>query len=133
MFNQIFIANGSKNLTQLAAEHFARILKDAKCEKPMPRVVFMKDLFPSHNKRYIPSGTLLHFCGSQSGCCPHESQKCVAKSVQQILLYFRVFELTSSGSKKSVEAIHFKNDTLCQCKFVNSNERYGIVGMVLLG
>ena len=105
--------------SHLAAQHFARILKVAKCDKPTQRVVYLSKLFPKVNKKYIPFATILSYCDSTSGCCSDETQRCVAKTIKPITLHFLVLEVTSEGNRKSVESIGFKNHTQCQCRHIN--------------
>lgn len=118
------ISKSSKE-SLLASQHFNRILKEAKCRFPVPRVVHIKDLFPSAvsaTKKYIPHCTVLYSCGQFSGCCRQESEQCETNITQQIDLYFRVIELTSDGKqKKSIERLSLKNDTECHCVPINKN------------
>ncbi|XP_054169360.1 putative phospholipase B-like 2 [Oppia nitens] len=98
----------AKNDTQLAAEHFANILRLAKCHNPM--------------QRYIPFATIINVCDASTGCCSDETQTCAAKTVQKVILHFLVIEVTADGNRKSVESISFDNHTQCHCKHVNSDE-----------
>ena len=107
------------NGSQLAAKHFARVLKTAKCDKPVPRVVYLSKLFPQINKKYIPFATILHVCDSSSGCCSDESYRCSPKRADRITLHFITYELTDQGNMRNTEALKFDNHTQCQCKHIN--------------
>jgi hypothetical protein len=120
----LYLVTSNKNLSQLASSHFSRILKDGKCSVPVPRMVYISELNPPPNKKYLPHCTQLHACGPQFSCCPQESDVCVAKSVEKVELYFWVLELTPQGSKKSVESIVFNNHTECECRHRSLNMRY---------
>ncbi|CAG2171803.1 unnamed protein product [Oppiella nova] len=111
------------NDSQLAAEHFARILKTAKCSQPVPRVIYLSKLFSTYNKKYVPFATVLNICDSTSGCCSDETQRCVAKSIEKVVLHFLVLEVTVEGNKKSVDAINFNNHTQCECRHINSSSQ----------
>jgi hypothetical protein len=111
------------NESLLASQHFSRILKEAKCQIPVPRVVNIQELFPSATKKYIPHCTLLHFCGYDSGCCRQENERCVPKTVQNVELYFWTIELTPRGQKKGVEMIIMQNHTECECQHINDSPR----------
>ena len=107
------------NGSQLAAQHFALMMKVAKCDKPVPRVVYLSKLYPKINKKYIPFATVLSVCDSSAGCCSDESHRCVPKTIESITLHFLALELTAEGNTKSVEAINFENHTQCLCRHIN--------------
>jgi len=113
---------GSKNDSMMASQHFSRIVKEAKCQTPVPRVIHLSDIFPSARKKFVPHCTLLYFCGSYSGCCRQENEQCAPKTIQEVDLYFWVIELTTDGKqKKGVEAITMKNHTECHCQPINND------------
>ncbi|XP_054153821.1 snake venom vascular endothelial growth factor toxin barietin-like [Oppia nitens] len=111
------------NESLLASQHFSRILKEAKCQQPVPRVVNIQELFPSATKKYIPHCTLMHFCGYDTGCCRQENERCVPKTVQDVDLYFFTVELTPRGQRKGVEMITMQNHTECMCQPINDSPR----------
>lgn len=106
----------------LATQHVNRMIKDASCSKPVPKVVRVQDLLPNStpHKQYLPHCTVLHFCGQESGCCRSERHHCVPKNVEEVKLYFLTVELTPTGTKKGVETITAKNHTECHCVPINS-------------
>lgn len=76
----------------------------------------------SAKKKFVPHCTLLHVCGHFSGCCRQENEQCVAKTAEDVKLYFWVIELTPDGKqKKGVEHIVMKNHTECQCQAINDD------------
>ena len=108
---------------KLATNHFSSMLRDAKCERPMPRVVHVSEMFPNARKQYAPHCTVIHFCGDDTGCC-HENEQCVARHEETIELRFWVVELAADESKdgkkiiqrKGVEKLRFSNATECHCQ-----------------
>lgn len=107
------------NESQLAAQHFARVLRVAKCDRPMPRVLYLSKIFPQVNKKYIPFATILHVCDSSSGCCSDERFRCSPKNSERITLHFITYELTDQGNARNTEALTFDNHTKCHCKHIN--------------
>lgn len=65
--------------------------KEAQCKVPRSRVVKVTDHYPSSNKKYVPSCTVLHQCADDTGCCGSPTLKCGPKSTQPILLHFLVY------------------------------------------
>lgn len=99
-----------------ASQHFSRVLSEAKCAKPFPRVVKMDELFPNSGKKFVPRCTLIHYCGDDTGCCQHENQRCSPLKQEPVTLYFWVVELTNRGQKRGIEKVTLLNDTECYCK-----------------
>lgn len=99
-----------------ASQHFTRVLSEAKCSKPFPRVVKLDELFPNSGKKFVPRCTLIHYCGEDTGCCQQENQKCSPLKQEPITLYFWVVELTNRGQKRGIEKVTLFNDTECYCK-----------------
>ena len=119
----IKLIESKQNESALASQHFSRIIKEAKCKLPVPRVVNIQKMFPSGTKKYIPHCTLLHYCGHESGCCRQENEQCVPKVIETVQLYFWTIELTPSGPKKGIEMIEMKNHTECMCQPINDLPR----------
>lgn len=113
----------AKNESTLASQHYSRVLKEVRCQNPVPRVVHISQLFPSARKKYVPHCTMLYVCGQESGCCRQENEQCVPKTIEDVDLYFWVVELTPKGPKKGVEVITMKNHTECYCQPLNDNPR----------
>lgn len=80
------------------------------------------ELHPSAIKKYIPHCTILHFCGPHSGCCRHENEQCVPKTVEEVKLYFWTIELTPRGHKKGIEVVSMQNHTECMCAPINGKQ-----------
>lgn len=78
-----------------AYKHQMRVSKEASCKVPRSRVVKVTDVYPSSNKKYIPSCTVLHVCSDDTGCCSSPTLKCGPKSSQPIYLHFLVYVSTS--------------------------------------
>jgi len=105
-----------------ASKHFARVLKEARCSQPFPRVIKMSDVMPnSTRKTYLPRCTLIHYCGDDTGCCSQDNQRCVAAKKEAITLYFWVMEITDRGSRKGVEKVVLLNHTECHCQVFNNS------------
>ena len=99
-----------------ASQHFTRVLSEAKCSKPYPRVVQLDELFPNSGKKFVPRCTLIHYCGEDTGCCQQENQRCSPLKQEPVTLYFWVIELTNRGQKRGIEKVTLFNDTECYCK-----------------
>lgn len=112
----------TNNDSLLASQHFTRILKEAKCQTPVPKVIHISDFILSAKRKFVPHCTLLHFCGHFSGCCRQENEECVAKTVEEVKLHFWVIELLPDGKqKKGVDFLTMKNHTECHCQPINDN------------
>lgn len=102
----------------MASQHYQRIIKYAKCQRPHARVVNVQSELkhnPSASKKYIPHCTILHTCGPHSGCCRLENEQCIPKRIEDVKLYFWTIELTPRGHKKGIEVITMQNHTECMC------------------
>jgi len=103
------------NETRLASLHYGRVLREAKCKKPVPKVIHVLDVHPNGLRKYLPHCTVLHRCGAESGCCGSENQVCQPKTIELVSLYFWVIELSPKVNKKRVEKLTFENHTECFC------------------
>lgn len=74
-----------------AYKHQIRMSKEASCKVPRSKVIKVTDVYPSSNKKYIPSCTVLHVCADDTGCCSSPTLKCGPKSSQPIYLHFLVY------------------------------------------
>ncbi|GAB0089101.1 sarcoplasmic reticulum histidine-rich calcium-binding protein [Sergentomyia squamirostris] len=97
-----------------AMEHTSRILHEAECKWPRPKVIPV----PNNDtaKTYTPHCTILHRCDDDTACCIHEGMKCTALETTTVRLYFHV---TNIGRRHSIEQLTFVNHTRCHC--VNRN------------
>uniref|UniRef100_A0A1A9VXY6 Platelet-derived growth factor (PDGF) family profile domain-containing protein n=1 Tax=Glossina austeni TaxID=7395 RepID=A0A1A9VXY6_GLOAU len=69
----------------LASAHHRRIVGEAICRLPQPRVErIRRDPW----KIYTPHCTVLHRCADDTGCCPSERQTCAPKRTKTVDLYF---------------------------------------------
>lgn len=69
-----------------AQQHYYRVAKEILCENPKPKVIHVQ-LDPS--KSYVPSCTILHRCGDDTGCCKN-TKTCQAIQKENVDLYFTV-------------------------------------------
>lgn len=113
-------AKVSRQEAAQASAHVLKIIKEGKCHQPSPRVIKVQDLFADTRKRFLPSCTIFHVCGEDTGCCEQEHLKCAASKQEVVTLYFWVLELTDQGHKRSVESITIKNDTECSCQSISN-------------
>lgn len=90
-YNCLFFSPTGDKENGEAYKHQMRMLKESSCKVPRPRVVKVADVYPSSNKRYMPSCTVLHVCADDTGCCNSPSLKCGPKTSQPIYLYFLVY------------------------------------------
>ncbi|XP_050524738.1 uncharacterized protein LOC126896201 isoform X2 [Daktulosphaira vitifoliae] len=105
-----------------AYKHQMRIAKEALCKVPRPRVIKASDIYPSSNKRYIPSCTVLHVCADDTGCCGSPLLKCGPKSTQPLHLQFLVYTEPGLGDRHASDrqtyqkSLLFYNHTECECQ-----------------
>lgn len=120
-YQRLIINQPNSNESLLASEHYNRVLKYAKCQYPMAKVVNIQNELqnPSATKKYIPHCTILHYCGEHTGCCRLETEHCIAKTIEMVRLYFWTIEITARGHKKGIEVIMMKNHTECMCAPIN--------------
>uniref|UniRef100_A0A1A9WUX0 Platelet-derived growth factor (PDGF) family profile domain-containing protein n=1 Tax=Glossina brevipalpis TaxID=37001 RepID=A0A1A9WUX0_9MUSC len=94
----------------LASAHHRRIVGEAICRLPQPRVErIRRDPW----KIYTPHCTVLHRCADDTGCCPSERQTCAPKRTKAVDLYFFVISLNETQG--SIERLTFVNHTECHC------------------
>lgn len=111
----------------MASQHYQRIIKFAKCQRPHARVVNVQSELkhnPSASKKYIPHCTILHTCGPHSGCCRMENEQCIPKRIEDVKLYFWTIELTPRGHKKGIEVITMQNHTECMCAPIGTINKF---------
>ncbi|XP_064481481.1 uncharacterized protein LOC135394596 [Ornithodoros turicata] len=112
---------------RMASEHFLRIRTTARCRLPKTRVVYVKDYYSDPSKEYLPSCTVLHRCGDDTGCCDSEQYKCVPRAIQEVTLYFYTIQLQNQngevGFRNSVSKLLFTNHTECECQPINDIPR----------
>ncbi|GAB6024057.1 hypothetical protein CHUAL_014228 [Chamberlinius hualienensis] len=121
----------SKDLAEIkkANEHYLKVYNHARCKVPKWRVVKVKDFYPDPSKEYLPSCTLLHRCGDDSGCCESDTMQCVAKKRDLVELYFYKLNVGNVGDGvgitpgDTVEKLTFYNDTECECQPVDDRPR----------
>lgn len=117
------ISSNGISFREEAQRHFQRVRRTAKCSIPQQRVVCVRDFLPKilAHKKYTPHCTVLHYCGSDVGCCPGEGQVCGPISIQPIELPFLVTEVTLTGQRRQVvQLFKFENHTECGCKLPTS-------------
>lgn len=95
-----------------AADHVLKMRKEALCRWPRPRVVSVRDVYPSPSKNYNPACTILHRCADDTGCCRSEGT-CVPKHLHTVELSFYTSVI---GSPARVEKLKFDNHTECECR-----------------
>lgn len=110
----------SKEEAVQATSHVNRIIREGKCHQPSPRILKIQELFLNSRKRFLPSCTIIHVCGEDTGCCDHEDFKCTSSKQEVVTLYFWVLELTEHGHKRTVESLTVKNDTECSCQSISN-------------
>ncbi|KAI5753326.1 hypothetical protein M8J77_025922 [Diaphorina citri] len=107
-----------QNLQRLAFKHKMKVVKDAACRKPMPKVIKVSDVYPSATKIYLPQCTIIHQCAEDTGCCSGPFEKCGPKSSEKVDLYFYAYSTSSivrGASPHQIEKLGFYNHTECEC------------------
>lgn len=74
-----------------AEMHLQRMNKEAACKLPRAKVISVQSVHPDASRTYIPSCTILHRCGDDTGCC--ERGVCSPKNQKSVELYFHVSTL----------------------------------------
>ncbi|XP_054741569.1 uncharacterized protein LOC129246881 [Anastrepha obliqua] len=98
----------------LATDHINRMKVEARCNRPLKRVFHVSN---DTSKTYVPSCTILHRCGEDTGCCRSMGQVCTVKTYEDVPVYFIVIQVNSSKSRRQreVEILWLRNDTECHC------------------
>lgn len=109
---------------KMANNHILRMRSNAKCQKPVPQVVRVKDYYPDPSREYYPRCTILHRCGDDTGCCEHDAFRCAPSHVQEVTLYFYSLTVGKVGFVDNrVEKLLFENHTACHCQQINDLPR----------
>ncbi|XP_067622587.1 uncharacterized protein [Eurosta solidaginis] len=103
-----------KSQSDLATEHINLMKVAARCSRPLPRVIHVSN---DTSKTYIPTCTILHRCGEDTGCCRSMGQVCTVKTYEDVPLHFIVIQVNSSNSRRQtdIEMLMLRNDTECHC------------------
>lgn len=108
---------------ELARRHYQRVAPQIACALPKPKIFRVG----TTSMPLLPSATVLHRCGENSGCCSVATHKCVAKTKEKVKLYFRVKALPvlTSGRKKKIRIKKFMyfNHTECYCRDMSYKPR----------
>ncbi|XP_046738701.1 myb-like protein X [Diprion similis] len=95
-----------------AIDHVRMMNKEGTCRLPRPRVVSVRDVYPSPSKTYKPHCTMLHRCADDTGCCASDTT-CVPKHIDTIELSFYASVI---DGRTQVEKLKFENHTECECR-----------------
>ncbi|GFR02472.1 vascular endothelial growth factor A [Trichonephila clavata] len=110
---------------RLVNNHYLRIRSHARCRKPVPQVIRVKDYYPDPSREYIPRCTILHRCGDFTGCCDSDAFHCVPSAIQEVSLPFYTLKVDKTGlaGVNTIEKLLFQNHTACQCQPINNLPR----------
>ncbi|XP_017467308.1 PREDICTED: uncharacterized protein LOC108359794 [Rhagoletis zephyria] len=101
-----------KSLADLASDHINRMKVAARCSRPVPRVFHVSN---TTSETFVPSCTILHRCGEDTGCCRSMGQVCTVKLYEEVPLHFIVIQVNSSNSRPQIKILRLRNDTECHC------------------
>lgn len=73
-----------------ALQHAMKVSREGSCRWPRPRVIPVRDVYPSPSTTYIPHCAILHRCSDDTGCCRSEALTCVPKHSHRVELFFYV-------------------------------------------
>lgn len=73
-----------------ALQHAIKVSREGSCQWPRPRVIPVRDVYPSPSTTYIPHCAILHRCSDDTGCCRSEALTCVPKHSHRVELSFYV-------------------------------------------
>lgn len=96
-----------------ALQHAIKVSREGSCQWPRPRVIPVRDVYPSPSTTYVPHCAILHRCSDDTGCCRSEALTCVPKQSHRVELSFYT---TSVGGTSVVEKLSFYNHTECECR-----------------
>ncbi|XP_076296272.1 uncharacterized protein LOC143216774 [Lasioglossum baleicum] len=110
---QQYNKNGKTAEIREALQHAIKVSREGSCQWPRPRVIPVRDVYPSPSTTYVPHCAILHRCSDDTGCCRSEALTCVPKHSHRVELSFYT---TSVGGASVVEKLSFYNHTECECK-----------------
>ncbi|XP_043502687.1 uncharacterized protein DDB_G0283697-like isoform X1 [Polistes fuscatus] len=105
--------NGKAAQIEDALQYAKKVSKEGNCQWPRPRVIPVRDVYPSPSTTYIPHCAILHRCSDDTGCCRSEALTCVPKHSHRVELSFY---MTSILGSSVVEKLSFYNHTECECR-----------------
>lgn len=73
-----------------ALQHAIKVSREGSCQWPRPRVIPVRDVYPSPSTTYVPHCAILHRCSDDTGCCRSEALTCVPKHSHRVELSFYV-------------------------------------------
>ncbi|CAK9830376.1 Vascular endothelial growth factor homolog [Anthophora retusa] len=121
---QQYNKNGKTAEIREALQHAIKVSREGSCQWPRPRVIPVRDVYPSPSTTYIPHCAILHRCSDDTGCCRSEALTCVPKHSHRVELSFYT---TNVGGGNVVEKLSFYNHTECECRerteYDTSNEK----------
>lgn len=83
-----------------AHRHILKMDREARCKKPMPKVLSVQSVYPDPGKSYTPRCTVLHRCAEDTGCCSNHETRCGPKRQTLVNLYFFVSIFNKSSLSK---------------------------------
>lgn len=110
---QQYNKNGKSAEIREALQHAIKVSREGSCQWPRPRVIPVRDVYPSPSTTYVPHCAILHRCSDDTGCCRSEALTCVPKHTHRVELSFY---MTSVGGTSVVEKLSFYNHTECECR-----------------
>ncbi|XP_076628684.1 uncharacterized protein LOC143345445 [Colletes latitarsis] len=110
---QRYNKNGKTSEIREALQHAMKVSREGSCQWPRPRVIPVRDVYPSPSTTYIPHCAILHRCSDDTGCCRLEALTCVPKHSHRVELSFYT---TNVGGSSVVEKLSFYNHTECECR-----------------
>nr|XP_033326502.1 uncharacterized protein LOC117220547 [Megalopta genalis] len=105
--------NGKTAEIREALQHAIKVSREGSCQWPRPRVIPVREVYPSPSTTYVPHCAILHRCSDDTGCCRSEALTCVPKHSHRVELSFYT---TSVGGGSVVEKLSFYNHTECECR-----------------
>ena len=74
---------------QAATLHYKEMEEQARCARPVPVVVRIRDISNAASKVYFPECTIIHHCRADAGCC-NETSTCASRTNNTITRSFFV-------------------------------------------
>ncbi|CRL08006.1 CLUMA_CG020880, isoform A [Clunio marinus] len=93
-------------------QNILRLKIDGMCRWPNKKLIEMPQYA---HKMYTPRKYVIYQCSDDTACCGSSDKTCVAKKTEEIVLWFHVRYVDSTG----VEPLKIQNHTECECIYKN--------------
>ncbi|KAL2732615.1 calponin homology domain-containing protein -like [Vespula maculifrons] len=109
---QQYNKNGKTAQIKDALQYAIKVSREGSCQWPRPRVIPVRDVYPSPSTTYIPHCAILHRCSDDTGCCRSEALTCVPKHSHRVELSFYSYGASRlNGNRRATrQRLHYAKD-----------------------